>query len=670
MKKYSLICVNTGIFLLISFLLASESFAEGKLRLVRYEISPRSTKLILSVLPGQDDTRQNLSDRENDDASSLRRDTSLPDNETGDAKNEPPGVQVVDSDDDNAEDSPARHTVFRAGVLRGIIAWNGKSGDDGEEIMVVSSDEISATGKNEGVIGIIPLPGKPFFIERAKVDFAQIKSAIEQKIEEAGGLQGRATPDSVLKLSDAESHAVFVLEFSDFSDFIHDLTCFIDGLYDIDISIEIGEHEENVLKAYWKKGFRYFAFDLSPLANKPSRKAPILFHFRSTMAYYPLAINAVGGGGHALVDLVVITPESINLHGSFEEGKEETKIVLKGNTPVTFSIDELRGFEPRVADLFAGHDSVIARNFLFERKNIGDYKNDFIATHAVESGDVSPDHFGNNNNDIHASDEEIAKRVDDMTGGVFKADGIHLLFVFGTEEEKCASTVAQTKQRLELLLETTGVLSDKPFKESMKRVKIDSVHFLDGKHASPANILKICQNMDEQTGKEGVILVYIVCRDAETTGGQTLYPQAKSETDLGEGLLRQDVFDTITQHEHRLCVFITDGCANNNAQYNGGMTSSWSQEPIYMFSALLAYGKGKYNIRAASPTKQERALGTADMGAFFTNVFVNSMDRPIPDTAEFDMKSLIRELQVEMDNLYGEVNDPVNKQKHQTIMLW
>ena len=247
---------------------------------------------------------------------------------------------------------------------------------------------------------------------------------------------------------------------------------------------------------------------------------------------------------------------------------------------------------------------------------------------------------------------------------------INLLFVFGMEEEKCGAVVAESKQRIEQLLKTTGVSPDVPFRKDMKRVKADQIIFLDSKDASPKNILKICREWDANMGKDGALLVYFVCRDAETAHGQMLYPMAKSKTDWGEGLLRKDVFEAITKNERRLTLLITDGCASDTTQYSGGEMSSWSSEPIYMFSAMLAYGQGKYNIRAASPAKNERPHGTPEMGTFFTNVFVNCMDAPTEDTGQFDMKSMVEELQAEMTNLFREVIDSENRQQNQTIMLW
>lgn len=143
-----------------------------------------------------------------------------------------------------------------------------------------------------------------------------------------------------------------------------------------------------------------------------------------------------------------------------------------------------------------------------------------------------------------------------------RSDAVHLLFIFGTEDERCASIVVESKRRLEQLLKTTGVSPDEPFRDekSMKRVKADQIVFLNG--------------------------------------------------------------------------------------------------------------KGKHNIQSASPPKKERPLGTADMGTFFTNVFVNCMDRPIEDMRRFDMKSMIEELQSELTNILTETTDIENGQKNQTIMLW
>jgi hypothetical protein len=224
------------------------------------------------------------------------------------------------------------------------------------------------------------------------------------------------------------------------------------------------------------------------------------------------------------------------------------------------------------------------------------------------------------------------------------------------------------------LLKITGVTSDrKNFEPSRRRVIAQSITFLDGIDATPENIIKQCRDINENTEENGAVFVYFLCRDAETEKGQILYPQAKSEIDLGDGILRKTIFDIISKNNHRLCILITDGCQNENVQYDGSVMSATNSDPIYTFSSLLLYGEGKFNIRSANPSQNEIPLGNKkyEIGTFFTYVFTNCMDYPIEDTGKFDMDKCIKELQDELNIIYRSVKySQERKQNQQTILVW
>jgi hypothetical protein len=135
------------------------------------------------------------------------------------------------------------------------------------------------------------------------------------------------------------------------------------------------------IKKYFDRGFRYFAFDLTEVGTTPSTKEAIAYTFKSKFAYYPLAISAIGGTGRTTADLIVMTPGSVNLGGAFEKGKEQAKLRLIGNKTVDFSLDELRGLEPRLAKTFEPIrvNSVKVRNFWIVSEDISSFTDDFTA---------------------------------------------------------------------------------------------------------------------------------------------------------------------------------------------------------------------------------------------------------------------------------------------------
>ena len=275
--------------------------------------------------------------------------------------------------------------LFRRGITRAILAWNGKSDAEGETLLILSSDWVSATEQDEAAIGILPLPGKPTSIERVPDNiFPKTKQTTDKKIAEVvGPPEGQVVPAPITYPSSI-AHSVSVLDFNTFDRFSEDVNRFTKTIFDPSVQVVIEGKDMECIKQYWNQGFRFFSFDVSHLGKQPLRKSAIAYRFQSKSAYFPLAISAIGGTGGGLIDLVVITPGSINLGGAFAQGKEEAPILVKGKTAVDFTIEELRELDTRLADIFKSDKlaSVRVRNFLIESQNIGGFKNDFIGVNA------------------------------------------------------------------------------------------------------------------------------------------------------------------------------------------------------------------------------------------------------------------------------------------------
>ncbi|MDR1964376.1 MAG: hypothetical protein LBQ50_11400, partial [Planctomycetaceae bacterium] len=353
----------------------------------------------------------------------------------------------------------------------------------------------------------------------------------------------------------------------------------------------------------------------------------IAYTFHSTYAYYPLAISAIGGTGRSLADLVVMTPD---FEAEAKAKVERGQVTLIGNTSVDFTLNEVKSIDERLAKVFdgIGLNSVSVRNFLIPIKDIGHFNADFGAVSA-------------NNKSVN----EEAKKNN------------RTLFVFGTKEQDILPVINESKKRLQQLCNTVDIPKD-------------NITIIEGDEAAPENILEKCRELNDTIGKNGAVFVYILCKDKETKEEQQFFPLTESEIDLRNGILRKDIFETITKNEHRLSFLATDGCFRNDVQYSGGEASSVTLDPIYRFSALLNYGKGKYNLRAASPNRNEVPLGTAVLGTFFTNAFVNMMNSRVEDTGQFDIPALIKDMQRELDNIYQHVIIPNSSQKRQTVSVW
>lgn len=277
--------------------------------------------------------------------------------------------------------SASAKAVFLCGKMQAIVAWNGKTDAEGEQILILSGEFVSAETKNEAVLGIIPLPDNPISIKRSSIDMNAVKTAIEKKIEKKTPSGGRVVPVKVEPERSVADHSVFVLKFENEADFLLDIRKSLASVYSSGVDIDISTEDVEVIKKYVEKGMFYFAFNLAPLGQWPAQKASLAFHFKTKSAYYPLAINKIGGTGHSLIDLVVMTPGMIKLQGAFEKGKEEVPVVVKGRTSISWSTDEIKLLTPELSEFFEknGLESVRARNFLFETENIDQFLGDFVA---------------------------------------------------------------------------------------------------------------------------------------------------------------------------------------------------------------------------------------------------------------------------------------------------
>jgi len=285
-----------------------------------------------------------------------------------------------------------------AGVQQAVIAWNGKTDETGEQTLIVTTNEMSNTGQNMAVLSVLPLPGKPISIEPANTRvFTEAKVLLNRKIQEqrpdAGG---EVVGFGVIMATKIGSHNIFVWEMEDtFNElaFQEDIVAHIADVYG-NIGNEVTALFTNktleVIKGYHDRGFRYFAFDITEVKNEVSTKEAIAYRFHSPYAYYPLAISGVGGTGHGLIDIIVMTPGAINLGGALQgvtsggSGPNIDLFVHRGNATVDFTMNEVRQLDPSLAAVFdgSGLNSVRVRNFLFNTGNIGGFTNDFIATPA------------------------------------------------------------------------------------------------------------------------------------------------------------------------------------------------------------------------------------------------------------------------------------------------
>jgi hypothetical protein len=284
---------------------------------------------------------------------------------------EPTGGAVYYGDKDSTFAEPGQ---------KALIAWNGKSDDNGEETLILITDEVSKTGQKMAMLSVLPLPGKPLEIERANARaFVEAQILLDKKFKQ----KSIANTFGVVMYKKIGAHNIFVWELDNITTFKEEVTAYVADKYNNAATALITDKTSATVKKYFDKGFRYFAFDLTEVDTKVSTKEAIAYRFKTKFAYYPLAISAIGGTGRSYVDLVVMTPGQIRLTKDFEDEtkSKNVKVRVIGNTSVDFTMDEVKSLDPKLSKVFDSNqlNSVTVRNFGFAIEDIGDFGEDFGA---------------------------------------------------------------------------------------------------------------------------------------------------------------------------------------------------------------------------------------------------------------------------------------------------
>ncbi len=237
---------------------------------------------------------------------------------------------------------------------RAVLVWNGRVNDQGEELLIVESDEYAKVKENDVVLGILPLPGKPLEITRAGDDFHALRNATISKIQEITKPGKIAYEDDKTKQSKFPSYCVLVVECDNivmFEDLVEAKLCEIFG----DVRLSLSDSEKETLKIYSERGIRYFALDVAEIAgNEDARKAPLAFRFKSDKLYYPMQAAKIGAQDFLALEMIVLTPKKIVwTNGSWLEPEKQKKsrvfVDAMGKTTVGFRIEELKEAAPIVA---------------------------------------------------------------------------------------------------------------------------------------------------------------------------------------------------------------------------------------------------------------------------------------------------------------------------------
>jgi len=218
----------------------------------------------------------------------------------------------------------------------GVIAWNGK-----EQILILSTDENSNVSGGGATMSVLPLPGKPISIMPASTKaFDDATALIKRKLS-------RVAKGQMMLEAKIGTHNIFIWKLDSADDFANQVRAYIKEKYAGKADALVTDTAEKVIDWYFKQGFRYFAFDLAFMPEKPQTKVAIAYRFESPYAYYPLVVSRIGGTGKTRITLAVFTPGLLHHF----KGLRHEQIGVFGDKSVDLTAADLEPIDPGMAKL-------------------------------------------------------------------------------------------------------------------------------------------------------------------------------------------------------------------------------------------------------------------------------------------------------------------------------
>lgn len=307
--------------------------------------------------------------------------------------NPPEQVEAIAEDDDPdgmviedfGEEEDADFAVFSEERQQAIIAWNGQHNKNGEEVLILTTNEQinEKLGKSAITLNVVPLPGPPIDVLPADSKiFEKTKDLLDEKYD-AKAL-GSGFPAVMYRK--VGSHEIFVWEIDQKENFKNALLTYVKEKFKGKFVIDYSQKMEDIINSYFKRGFKYFAFDLAHVEEENTTREAIAYHFHSQFLYFPLVISQIGGmpDTSTIVDMIIMTPNKIHMKPiKTNKGKvisdDNLYVVLK--QAVKFSLDEVKDLDPTLAKVLRGNANVTVRNIIMKGDLVG-FQNDFMAIEA------------------------------------------------------------------------------------------------------------------------------------------------------------------------------------------------------------------------------------------------------------------------------------------------
>ncbi len=290
-----------------------------------------------------------------------------------------PGEITEDKDKDKDKDKTGEPDLTGGGDVAGlgdalvsedrqqaVISWNGK-----QQILILTTNEKLLTKHGTAVLHFMPLPGKVKDIYRADKDtFNKAKKLVRDKLR----LEGVAGLGIFMEKT-IGAHNIFVWRIDDPKEFEGRVQRYVLKRFGKGARAHLTPRMLKVMGSYYKRGFRYFAFDMVLMGTSNTTKEAIGYHFESGGAYYPLVISSAAATGRTLVDMVVFSKGELTPVRKVEGAK---RMRVLGNRSVPISYAELAGVDRRMAGLFE-RGAVLRGRIIQIEGNLQDFKTDFAA---------------------------------------------------------------------------------------------------------------------------------------------------------------------------------------------------------------------------------------------------------------------------------------------------
>lgn len=302
----------------------------------------------------------------------------------------PPSLE--DLDPVYYRDFYSENPYFKESLQQAVIAWNGS-----EQIMILQTNDEPIAGET-AMLSILPLPGEPLEIKRAKNEHAVgdatnlITTTLVKQAEQAGmaasGVYGTIGISAKVGVHDFVAIRLGSLAAKEVRlELEKMLEQYLADRYGQNAVMPVVTRDlVNTVSRYRTGGYEWFILDLvvgkplespegSDSENGPPGKIPVLYRFKSRAVYYPLVISGVGGTGETKVDLAIFSRTLLQI----VNGPDNAHAVdIGGEVTAKLRAEQLASIDEMLPAFLGGNDQQIKGRIMTIMGHLEHFDDDFI----------------------------------------------------------------------------------------------------------------------------------------------------------------------------------------------------------------------------------------------------------------------------------------------------